>query len=75
MPRILVMDDDELLRAPRREGTACRETTPRCRKNALARPGRTAMLVQLSGRVTPVTTPLRPTDKLFGNDQGVTTDG
>jgi len=69
------MDDDELLRAPRREGTACRETTPPCRKNALARRGRTTMLVPLSGRVTPVTTPLRPKDKLFGNDQGVPTDG
>ena len=39
------MDDDELLRSALRvvlvdirEGTACRETTPRCRKNALARP-------------------------------------
>jgi len=33
------------------------------------------MLVPLSGRVTPVTMPLRPKDKLFGNDQGVPTDG
>ena len=45
------MDDDELLRSALRvvlvdirEGTACRETTPRCRKNALARPWRAAML-------------------------------
>jgi len=33
------------------------------------------MLMPLSGRVTPVTTPLRAKDKLFGNDQGVPTDG